>query len=37
MGHDARVISGGARSMMGRAQVIERIVHGDDIVWGAGG
>lgn len=36
MGHDTQVISGTARSMMGRAQVIERIVHNGDIVWGAG-
>jgi hypothetical protein len=36
MGHDAQIISGTARSMMGRAQVIERIVHNGDRVWGAG-
>lgn len=36
MGHDAQVVSGASRSMMGRAQLIERVVHGEDIVWGAG-
>lgn len=36
MGHDCQTVSGTARGMMGRAQVIERTVHGNDVVWGAG-
>lgn len=36
MGHDIQVVSGSARSMVGRAQVIERTVLGKDVVYGAG-
>lgn len=36
MGHDCQVISGFARSMVGRAQVIERKMLNGDVVWGAG-
>lgn len=36
MGHVVQVVSGTARSLMGRAQLIERSVHVDGVVWGAG-
>jgi len=36
MGHAVQVVSGTARSLMGRAQLIERSVHIDGVVWGAG-
>ncbi|KAF8315335.1 gamma-glutamyltranspeptidase [Clavulina sp. PMI_390] len=36
MGHRVLTLKGTQRAMMGRAQVIERVVSGDDVVWGAG-
>jgi len=36
MGHVVQVVSGTARSLMGRAQLIERSVHIDGVVWSAG-
>jgi gamma-glutamyltranspeptidase/glutathione hydrolase len=37
MGHDARIVKGFDRGMMGRGQVIQRIVDGaGKAVWAAG-
>jgi gamma-glutamyltranspeptidase/glutathione hydrolase len=37
MGHDARVVSGAARGMMGRGQVIQKVHNGSgQLVWAAG-
>jgi gamma-glutamyltranspeptidase/glutathione hydrolase len=35
MGHDARQLSGFARLMMGRGQVIQKL-SGKELVWAAG-
>ena len=36
MGHDARKVSGAGRSMMGRAQIIQKVPHPDGrLVWAA--
>lgn len=36
MGHQCKVVSNYERIMMGKAQVIEKIGDGADLVWGAG-
>jgi gamma-glutamyltranspeptidase/glutathione hydrolase len=36
MGHDASLLTGHARSMFGRGQIIQRLKQEDGFVWAAG-